>query len=122
MSSEQQSDQAASNLMSPNGSLIGYCHQCDRQVEIDPDFYTCRRCNSGFIELFEGNDEAASADEAAETEINNPHSRVFRFDTGGPANFEVRTHSFKISTRYYIDMNQKSTWPTNSCRYSFHNS
>ncbi|CAF0811510.1 unnamed protein product [Brachionus calyciflorus] len=33
--------------------LIGYCHQCDRQVEIDRDNYTCKQCESGFIELFD---------------------------------------------------------------------
>lgn len=33
--------------------LIGYCHQCDRQVEIDRDGFSCKQCNGGFIELFD---------------------------------------------------------------------
>lgn len=33
--------------------LIGYCHQCDRQVEIDRPSFTCKQCQGGFIELFE---------------------------------------------------------------------
>lgn len=33
--------------------LIGYCHQCDRQVEIDRQSFSCKQCQGGFIELFE---------------------------------------------------------------------
>ena len=32
---------------------IGYCHTCDRQVEIDKVNFVCTHCNGGFIELFE---------------------------------------------------------------------
>ena len=32
---------------------IGYCHSCDRQVEIDRELFTCTVCHGGFIELFE---------------------------------------------------------------------
>ncbi|RNA38565.1 hypothetical protein BpHYR1_039531 [Brachionus plicatilis] len=40
-------------------ALIGYCHQCDRQVEIDRQSFTCTQCQGGFIELFEmGRDES----------------------------------------------------------------
>ena len=33
---------------------LGYCHICDRQVEIDAATFTCAVCHGGFIELFEG--------------------------------------------------------------------
>lgn len=42
-----------SNQASASGSNIGYCHNCDRQVEIDRESFTCKQCNGGFIELFD---------------------------------------------------------------------
>lgn len=32
---------------------IGYCHVCDKQVEIDEDHFSCSECHGGFVELFE---------------------------------------------------------------------
>lgn len=45
----------SSSIREPSASepLIGYCHQCDRQVEIDRESYCCKECNGGFIELFD---------------------------------------------------------------------
>ena len=39
--------------MSTEGPLIGYCHTCDRQIEIDRNEFSCKNCNGGFVELFE---------------------------------------------------------------------
>jgi E3 ubiquitin-protein ligase RNF115/126 len=36
-----------------NQNQIGYCHVCDRQIQIDQDSFTCSVCNGGFIELLE---------------------------------------------------------------------
>ena len=43
-----------SNLVGERGAgvvQIGYCHTCDRQVEIDD--FTCSICHNGFVELFD---------------------------------------------------------------------
>lgn len=44
---------ASASASTSTGPLIGYCHVCDRQVEIDRDSFTCKECNGGFIELFD---------------------------------------------------------------------
>lgn len=31
----------------------GYCHNCDRQVPINIEGFTCTVCNSGFVELLD---------------------------------------------------------------------
>ena len=32
---------------------IGYCHVCDKQVEINRDNFSCSECHGEFVELFE---------------------------------------------------------------------
>ena len=39
---------------------IGYCHVCDKQVEIDEDHFSCSECHGGFVELFELADNSAT--------------------------------------------------------------
>lgn len=33
--------------------LLGYCHQCDRQVPLNPETFTCNVCSSGFVEILD---------------------------------------------------------------------
>jgi hypothetical protein len=35
--------------------LLGYCHECDRQVDIRQPEMSCTQCNGGFIELLDEN-------------------------------------------------------------------
>lgn len=52
---DEDSQPAASEEQAPvdSNQNIGYCHVCDRQVQINQDTFTCGVCNGGFIELFE---------------------------------------------------------------------
>lgn len=43
----------SSSATGRSGPQIGYCHTCDRQVEIDPVSFECNRCHGGFIEIFD---------------------------------------------------------------------
>lgn len=55
----------ASSASRPN---LGFCHVCDRQVEIELDSFTCSLCHGGFIELFEGD----SANQRNQDSTTNP--------------------------------------------------
>lgn len=44
---------AAPNSAAQSSDQIGYCHVCDRQVNIDQASFTCSVCNGGFIEILE---------------------------------------------------------------------
>lgn len=63
--------------------LTGYCHQCDRQVEINRDSFSCQECNGGFIELFD------SDSSIRQNETNNPNNV-----TGD----RVRVESIRLNT------------------------
>jgi hypothetical protein len=79
-----------------SANSLGYCHECDRQVEIDMASFACSVCNGGFIEMFEiepGRAGGASSASAASnpTATNQPgEARVFRFDANSADNMEVR--------------------------------
>jgi hypothetical protein len=60
---------------------IGFCHTCNRQVEIDMDSFTCKNCNNGFIELFELNDENSNQ---GNEENDDETSQQSGFGAGGP--------------------------------------
>ena len=61
--SEDRTPQASASSDSTSGARrqmrlttsqnIGYCHVCDKQVEIDEDHFSCSECHGGFVELFE---------------------------------------------------------------------
>jgi hypothetical protein len=53
---------------------IGYCHTCDRQVEIDKNDFVCKQCNGGFIELFEMSANT-NADESDDIDDDGPNSQ-----------------------------------------------
>lgn len=52
----------SSTTNSASGSTIGYCHSCDRQVEIDRESFTCTQCHGGFIELFDMESRSSQQD------------------------------------------------------------
>jgi hypothetical protein len=70
MSQESSSDQVTAT---PGSASIGYCHVCDRQVNIDQDSFTCSVCHGGFIELFDMERAAAAQDEAASSASTSPN-------------------------------------------------
>ncbi len=55
---------------------IGYCHTCDRQVEIDKNNFVCKRCDGGFIELFDMASNANEADDEDGSSMNNQHINI----------------------------------------------
>jgi hypothetical protein len=72
------------------GNTIGYCHECDRQVEIDMVNFVCTNCNGGFIEMFELNsrEQGGTGGASAQTpETAQP--RNFRFDANSANNMEA---------------------------------
>jgi hypothetical protein len=46
---------------------IGYCHVCDRQVNIDRESFTCNVCHGGFIELFDMDSAQSSSNQSSST-------------------------------------------------------
>lgn len=36
----------------------GFCHVCDREVQIEPVSFTCSVCNGGFIEILDNSAQA----------------------------------------------------------------
>ncbi len=35
------------------GNQLGYCYECDRQVQINSQDFTCSSCGNGFIEILD---------------------------------------------------------------------
>jgi len=73
-SSAQQQQGNTTNTTNP----IGYCHTCDRQVEIDKNDFVCKQCNGGFIELFEmsANTNADESDDIDDDGSNSRHINI----------------------------------------------
>lgn len=69
------SDTAVPNVADPSNP-IGYCHTCDRQVEIDKNNFVCKRCDGGFIELFDMASNANDADDDDGSSMNNQHINI----------------------------------------------
>lgn len=94
MSSSEQSasgGSSGSTGTATSPSNIGYCHECDRQVEIDLDSFTCKRCNGGFIEQFELDQNRANANAentSTSSSSDGAQPRVFRFDANSANNLE----------------------------------
>ena len=80
---------AASATASPTSTNIGYCHECDRQIDIDIESFTCTVCNGGFIEMFEPDQHRQQQQQNANGADSGSNMRVFTFDANSANNMEV---------------------------------
>ena len=63
------------------GPQIGYCHTCDRQVNIDPVSFECSQCHGGFVEIFDIDQQReAEAAAAAAAAAQGNSARVIRMN------------------------------------------
>jgi E3 ubiquitin-protein ligase RNF115/126 len=76
--------QTRSQNVDSQGPIMGFCHQCDRQVLIDRVNFVCSVCGGGFIELFEINDQNATNRQAttpsSESNLNRPMISQIRIE------------------------------------------
>lgn len=60
-SSESPSETTTTTTTGSSNEHQGFCHVCERQVQIEPVSFTCSVCNGGFIEILENTSEPPQA-------------------------------------------------------------
>lgn len=61
MSSSDSPSETTTTTTGSSNEQRGFCHVCDRQVQIEPVSFTCSVCNGGFIELLDNTTESVQA-------------------------------------------------------------
>jgi hypothetical protein len=88
-------DGASASQGASSTYLLGYCHQCDRQVPLNPETFTCNVCSSGFVEIL---DETPIQAAAQSSQRAHPRGRT----SHSVCNFIILPYQYKSSYDIFL--------------------